>query len=184
LDDLSERDAWLKALDCMIFTPKGLMDRVEYNIKKDIISPVWCIDDATVHFSSYLYFINLYEASLLNATFDTIRTVVSTLLLTCPKRRRLLAGLRHYDDYNIVIYKDIGYQRKAVAIKWYSLPDGKQRFRKEFEDHFSCYIPNWIYKLYLDKRKKYLKEISDDLRKLKEKLEEKMKKRIAKEVVA
>jgi len=174
LEELSERDAWLKALDNIIFTPDQLMDRVEQNIADDIISPAWCIDDATVHFSSYLYFINLYHASLLNATFDTIRTVVNTLLINCPKKKRLLSGLRNYDDYEITIYKTMpgGYQRKAVCIKWYSLPSGKQNFRKEFEDYFSCYIPTWIYTLYSEKRKKYLKDISKELREMKEKLDQ------------
>lgn len=176
IDELSEKEAWLKALDNMIFTPDQLMDRVEQNIADDVISPTWCIDDATVHFSSYLYFINLYQASLLSATFDTIRTVVNVLLINCPKKNRLLSGLRNYDDYEITIYKrsfagSAGYQRKAVCIKWYSLPSGKQKFRKEFEDYFSCYIPTWIYNKYQVKRKKYLKDISNELKALKEKLD-------------
>ena len=168
-----EEDAWKKALNSIIFTPSEFMHRIDYNIENDNVSPVWCIDDATVHFSSYLYFINVYQTSLLNAAFDTIRTVVSGLLINCPDKSRLLPGLRHYDDYEITIYMDRGYERRAVGIKWYSLPDGKRRFRKMFEDNFSCYVPDKYYNEYMKMRKKYLKDINDNLRKLRDKLEEK-----------
>jgi len=169
----SIEESWDKALDSIIFTPSQFMNHIDYNIENDIISPIWCIDDATVHFSSYLYFINVYQTSLLNAAFDTIRTVVSGLLINCPDKSRLLPGLRHYDDFEVTIYMDRGYERKAVGIKWYSLPDGKRRFRKMFEDHFSCFVPDEYYNRYMDLRKKYLKDINDNLRELRDKLEKK-----------
>jgi len=176
----NETDAWNSALDAMIFTPTELSNMVDYNIRNDIVSPVWCIDDAAVHFSSYLHFINLYQAALLNATFDTIRTVTSALLINCPSKKRLLPSLRNYDDYEVTLYKDRGYQRKAVAIKWYSMPSGQKKFRKEWEDYFSCFVPNWIFEKYMLKRKKYLKEINSRLDELRIKLE---KKQSNKEVV-
>jgi len=172
---LSEEEAYKMALDNMIFTPKQFLNLIEHNIAKDYISPVICIDDATVHFSSYLYFINLYETSLLSASFDTIRTATRALLINCPDKKRLLPGLRHYDDYEVTIYMDRGYERRAVGIKWYSLPDGKRRFRKEFEDHFSCYVPDYIYDEYIVQRKNYLKEISTELKSLMTKLNKKKK---------
>lgn len=169
-----EEQAWKQALNSIIFTPDDLLTRIERNIEQEIVSPVWCIDDATVHFSSYLYFINLYQTSLLNACFDTMRTVANAVLLNCPDKSRLLSGLRHYDDFEITIYKTPGstYMRRAVGIKWYSLPDGHRKFRKEFEDHFSCYVYDHIYDKYMVMRKQYLKEVSSDLRKLQEKLSE------------
>jgi len=173
--ECTETQAWNQALDNLIFTPDQLMQRIDTNIEEDIISPVWCIDDATVHFSGKLFFINLYTTALLEAAFDTIRTVVSGLLINCPKKKRLLGALKTYDDYEVTIYKHPygGYQRKSVCIKYYSLPDGKQKFRKEFEDEFSCYIPNWVYRLYMEKRKMYLKEINMEMQRLRDKLQEK-----------
>lgn len=176
LEECSENYAWEKALENMLFTPDQFLNIIQQNIRKDIITPVICIDDAAVHFSSYLYFINLYETSLLNATFDTIRTAVNAVLINCPNKNRLLSGLRHYDDFEITIYKASGgnyYGRRAVGIKWYSLPDGHRRFRKTFEDHFSCYVPDWIYNKYMKRRKLYLKVVSDDLRALMDKLKKK-----------
>lgn len=176
----SENEAWDYALDSLIFTPKEFMNRIEQNLFNDVVSPVWCIDDAAVHFSSYLYFINLYQTSLLNAAFDTIRVAVSCLLINCPDKGRLLPGLRHYDDFEITIYMgdNGGYDRRSVCIKWYSLPDGKRRFRKEFEDHFSCFVPNWVYDKYMLQRKRYLKTISEELKELSDKLSKKKSKHL------
>lgn len=170
LMNCTENEAWQAALDGFIFTPDDLLNKVEYNIENDIIDLCWCIDDAAVHFSNMLFFMNLYKNALLNATFDTIRTVVRALLVNCPDKHRLMRALQHYDDYEITIYFAPSYQRKAVAIKWYSLPDGHRKYRKEFEDHFSCYVPNWVYEKYMEKRKKYLKDISEELKSLQRKL--------------
>ena len=171
-----EEAAWKEALDNVIFSPDDLLKKVDYNIKHDYISPVITIDDAGVHFSSHLFFINVYQSSLMNATFDTIRTITNALLINCPSKKRLMSGLRNYDDYDIIIYKELGYERKAVAIKWFSLPDGHRKYRKEFEDYFSCYLPDWVYEKYMIRRKMYLKEISDELRVLKDKLDSRREK--------
>jgi len=167
-DGMSEDDAWQKAIDDIIFRPDELTNRVRKNIKNDEISLCWCIDDAAVHFSSHLFFINIFQNALLNATFDTIRTVVTALLVNCPSKLRLMKALREYDDFEIALYRrpscpNDSYSRKAVCIQWYSLPDGKRKFRKSFEDYFSCYIPDWVYNKYMYKRKKYLETISDEL---------------------
>jgi len=173
VENITEKESWYRALEHMIFTPDQLLNIVENNLKNEVITPCICIDDAAVHFSSYLFFVNLYEASLLNATFDIIRTVTNSLLLNCPSKRRLLSGLRHYDDYEITIYKDRDFQRKAVAIKWYSLPDGHRKYRKEFEDRFSCWVPDEYYDAYMIRRKECFTDVSNDLKILREKLRDK-----------
>jgi len=174
----NETDAWNNAMDGFIFTPDDLLAKVEQNIADDKVSLCWCIDDAAVHFSNMLFFMNLYKNALLNATFDTIRTVVNALMVNCPDKHRLMKSLQHYDDYEVTLYYAPGYERKSVAIKWYSLPDGHRRYRKEFEDHFSCYVPNWIYDKYMAKRKSYLAEVSGELKELQEKLAKRKEKKL------
>ena len=171
-EDGDEKRAWGQALDSFIFTPTQLMDIIDTSIAEDRIHPVICIDDAAVHFSGYLFFVNVYLAALMNAAFDTIRTATSAVLINCPQKSRLLKALRNYDDHEITLYAagKNPYEKKAVAIKWYSLPDGTKRFRKEWEDHFSVYVPNWVYHEYLVMRKRYLAEINEELKKLKDKL--------------
>lgn len=165
LFELSERDSWLKALDNIIFSPFDYMKRINYNYEHDKIDPVWCLDDAGVHFTGMMFFRSPHLYALINGSFDTIRTVTNSVLINCPYKNKLMTGLQQYDDREITLYINSGgseYNRKAVCIKWYRLPSGKREWFKEFEDKFNCYVPNWIYRLYLEKRKKYNKEISDE----------------------
>ena len=174
IEQLPDEECWKKALECFIFGPDNLTNKVFYNIQHDVISPVWCLDDASVHFNPMLFFINPYQVSLLNGIFDTIGTVVNALILTCPKKKRLMSGLKNYDDNTIHILKarEGGYERIARGVLWYTMPDERQRFRKLFEDHYSCYAPDFIYQPYLEMRKKYLKEVNDLFMALKKKLDE------------
>jgi len=95
---ISDTEAYKRALDSFIYTPDDFMDRIEYNIEHGIISPVWCLDDASVHFHSHLHLMNVYEYILLAGHFDTIRVVCTSLLITCPNKKRLFKPLREYDQ--------------------------------------------------------------------------------------
>jgi len=165
LKGLSEKEAWLKALDSIIFSPYEYMKRITYNYDNDIVDPVWCLDDAGVHFTGMMFFRNMHLYALVNGSFDTIRTVTNSLLINCPYKKKLMSGLQQYDDREVTLYIDSGgseYNRKAVCIKWYRLPSGRREWYKDFEDVFSCYVPKWIYEKYLVKRKKFNKLISDE----------------------
>lgn len=164
LFELSEKDAWLRALDHVIFSPFEYMKRIDYNYRNDVIDPVWCLDDAGVNFTGMLYRLNPDLYGLVNGSFDTLRTVTNSLLITVPYKEKLMKGLQQYDDREITLYIDSGggeYNRKAVCVKWYRLPSGRREWYKEFEDLFSCYVPKWIYNKYLVKRKEYNKKITD-----------------------
>jgi len=172
LYNYSEKEAWEKALDYIIFDPYEYMRRIEHNYDNDIIDPVWCLDDAGVYFTGMLFFRNPHLYDLISGSFDTIRTVTNAVLITCPFKDKLMNGLKQYDDREVTIYIDTSkenghgvYGRKAVCIKWYRLPSGRKEWYKDFEDRFSCYIPTWIYNRYLEKRRYYNKEISKRWRK-------------------
>jgi len=160
-----EEEAWLKALDCFVFTPEQLRDRIKEARQRDEIIPFVVIDDAAVHFSNKQWFINMYSSMLIDALFDTIREAVRILLINCPSKKRLQGSLQGYDDYEITIYKAEGggYQRRSVCIKWYSLPDGHRKYRKIFDDSFSCYVPDWVYAKYRPIRRKYIDYITEKL---------------------
>jgi hypothetical protein len=167
LMDISENEAWTMALDHMIFGPTEYMKRIEHNFDNDIISPVWCLDDAGVHFTGMMFFLNPHLYALVQGSFDTLRTVTNSLLINCPYKDKLMSGLKQYDDREITLYIDTGgnYDRKGVCIKWYRLPSGKREWYKEFEDIFSCYVPKWIYDKYVEKRRHYNKQISSEWKK-------------------
>lgn len=164
--EVTEEEAWTMALDNMLFSMEDVIKFISGNIENEIVTPVWCLDDATVHFCSYKFFTNLYEVILVHGMFDTIRTVCSSLLLTCPKRDLLLSSLRNYDDFKIEIVMDRGWERIARGYKIKTSPLGQKRIYKNYEDRYSCYIPDWIYQKYMVKRNFYLKKVNQDLQEI------------------
>jgi len=173
----SETDSWNKALESFIFTPDQLLKRVRHAMANDYVIEFLCIDDAAVHFNNKLWFINLYTSTLIEATFDTIREAVRCLLINSPTTKRLMGALQGYDDYEVSLYHagHNRYDRKAVCIKWFSLPSGTRKYNKQFEDVFSCYVPNWVYELYRPMRREYLENITSKLDELMMKHDKKKK---------
>jgi len=176
LFDKNETDAWNYALDCLVFRPSQLLQRVEYNEENNIVSPVWCFDDAAVHFSNKLWWSDWSEAMLMDGIFDLIRPVLSCMLVNCPDKGRLLGSLQNYLGFEETIYvsRKGGYERDITGIHWYRQPSGRKKWRKEWEDSFSCYIPNWVYEKYKVIRKEYIKIIRTKLKEKHEKREGKI----------
>ncbi|RLF56052.1 MAG: hypothetical protein DRN27_09945 [Thermoplasmata archaeon] len=174
--NLDEYEAYDMALKYMIFSPNDLINLIEYNIKHDVITPVICLDDATVHFNSYKFFVDLYEVVLLKGLFDTIRTAITSVLITCPNRKQLLSFLRAYDDYKIEIKSAPGgdnYDRYARCYQFNWYPDErKYKVIVPFQDKYSCYVPGSKndltspYGAYMAKRKKYLSLINEKMKKI------------------
>jgi len=179
LEGLDEKEAYRRSLDCMIFKPGDLISLIKRNIDEDRITPVICLDDATVHFNSYKFFTDLYEVILLKGMFDTIRTVISSLLITCPNRKHLLSFMRNYNDYKVDIKMAPGgenYDRYARCYQFNWYPD-ERKFKVvvPFQDKYSCYVPNWAFDPYMEKRKRYLKDINDNITLLMQKKQKKQK---------
>lgn len=184
LNNLDEYDSYAMALNHMIFSPEDLINMVKHNLKNNYITPVICLDDATVHFNSYKFFVDLHEVILLKGMFDTIRTVLTGLLLTCPTRRNLLKFLKDYDDYKIDIKYAPGNPMdrlgRCYQFNWY--PDEKKyRVIIPYQDYYSVYVPgaeddpSSPYGAYMVKRKYYLQSINDKMEEM-IKIKEKIKK--------
>ena len=174
----NEDDAYKAALEHMIFSPDQLIRLIKYNIANDYITPVICLDDATVHFNSYKFFVDLDEVILLKGMFDTIRTALTGLLMTCPKRRNLLSFLRDYDDLKIEIKMAPGmnHDRLARCYQFNYYPDDrKYKVIIPFQDKYSCYIPDKHFKPYMEKRKEYLELINDKIERIMEEKEKRKK---------
>jgi len=169
----TEEDAYKGSLEHMIFSPAELISIFKYNNANDYVTPVLCLDDATVHFNNYKFFVDLFEVILLKGLFDTIRTVATGLLMTCPKRRGLLSFLRDYDDLKIDIKKGTGgesYNRiaRAYQFNWYP-DDRKYRVIIPFQDKYSCFVPgdkndvSTPYGMYYKKRKMYNETVTEKM---------------------
>jgi len=172
LNGLDEYEAYAMSLNHMIFSPSELISMVKNNLKNNYVTPVLCLDDATVHFNAYKFFVDLHEVILLKGMFDTIRTVLTGLLMTCPTRRSLLKFLKDYDDYKIDIKHAPGNAMDRFArcyqFNWY--PDErKYRVIVPYQDRYSVYVPgseedvSSPYGAYMVKRKRYLQSINEKL---------------------
>jgi len=179
LHNLNEEESYAMALNHMIFNPTDLIRLIKHNVKNDEVTPIICLDDATVHFNSYKFFVDLHEVILLKGMFDTIRTALTGLLLTCPSRRLLLSFLRDYDDYKINILQAPGNIHDKYArcyqFNWYP-DDKKYKVIVPFQDRYSNFVPNPYYEPYIAKRKKYLEMINSKLEEIMEKKKKRKKK--------
>jgi hypothetical protein len=104
----------------------------------------------------------------LKSILDTIRTGVCSLLVTVPNESSLTKILRDYDDYLVQIkyHSDGGRYRLAKGYLKRTLPDGKLRIYPKFSNKFYVMLPDWVFKLYMEKREAVLVEQLEAAKKL------------------
>ena len=160
LFDLDEAESYKMALDHMMFSMPELGRLIAKNVRTRYSTPVICLDDASVHYFSQLYFTKQEQVTAIHGVFDTIRVACSGMLLNCPNEEALLSFIRNYNHYKIMIHKSDGHWgRYARAYKFNRLPDGKKKnITIPFQDNFSCHVPDEYFQWYMDKRYKILEE--------------------------
>lgn len=112
-------------------------------------------DDIGVHAGSGRWFTNMKQVVRLKGIMDMIRECTCGLLMTTPTQSGILGFLRSYDDLLVQISYDMrgGYYRNAKIYRKYALPSGKRLVFHQGTDHYSAYLPNWVFKKYSKKRK-------------------------------
>lgn len=183
--ECSESEAYDTALKYTLYDIEDIIFTLEDAIDKKEPLPVVTWDDAGVHGSSLQWFFKMDEVNQLKAITDTIRSAVTGFLINCPDRNNLLNFLRNYDDYLVTIVKAPGggnkyvdeagithmyknYERVARGYNIFKLPSGKRLVFKNFEDEYSCFVPNAFYERYEERRKKYLSRALKELKELRE----------------
>lgn len=165
-----EVDAYKEALKYMIYEPHDFQKLTIYNKIHYIITPMACLDDASMHFGNMLHMINPKLYSALLAETATIRSAITGFLITAPKRVHVAKFLRDYDDFKGEAFIDEGpesdsrenWNRKIRFYKWTWYPDEvKYCIHIPFQDKYSCFIPDEHYYPYI-KRKRYF-EIKHDI---------------------
>jgi len=163
--DCNDDKAYEYALKYIVFKLDDLIGLVRQARVKQQMIPVLTWDDAGVHGSNLQWFINMHGVQHLRAVTDTIRTGVTGFVLNCPDKTGLLKNLRNYDDLTVQIIKSRGttgkynsYSRIARGYNQFKLPSGTVRIYKNFEDDYSCHLPNHIYEQYNTTRQSYLDE--------------------------
>jgi len=172
-----EIDAYKEALKYMIYEPRDFQRLTSYNKIKHIVTPIICLDDASMHFGNMLHQTDNKLYSALMGQTATVRTAVTGLLITAPKRAHVAKFLRDYDDYKGEAFIADGgetntptqhrefmenWNRKIRFYRWKWYPDEKKyNIKIPFQDKYSCYIPDIHYKPY-EVRKNFF-EIKYDL---------------------
>ena len=153
----NDKEAYRYALKHTMFDIDQIIPLLQDARKNDEMIPVLTWDDAGVHGSSMHWFFEMSKVSVLKGLLDTVRSATTGLLLNCPDRGGLLKMLRNYDDYIVTInVRDGHYLRAARGYNIYKLPSGMRRVYKNFEDRYSCYLPMWVYREYMQTRHEYL----------------------------
>lgn len=174
LNNCNDDTAYKMALDHMVFSMDDVIRILKESRKNNKMIPALCWDDTGVHGSNLQWFINMKGVQELKSIMDTVRTAVTGMLLNCPDREGLAKVLRGYDDYLVSISKlDGHYLRSARGYNVYKLPSGMKRVYRNFDDRFSCYLPNRVYQEYMEGRMRYLDEALDAVEHMKEKLKHK-----------
>ena len=160
---------WDKVLSNIFFTLEDLIsaikERVLTNFSASKQLKVICWDDAGVHGSKYLFFRSRQLAEYLQNLFDVIGLAVKAILITTPNPENLLKAVRGYEFLRVKIRKMDDGNRVAYGYKSILLPSGKMIVRKIFKDFYNIYIPNDVYKQYLEMREQYLEEAVENLEK-------------------
>lgn len=165
-----EYEAYAEALKYMIYEPLDFQKLTVYNKIHYIITPIICLDDASMHFGNMLHITNPKLYSALLAETATIRSAVTGFLITAPQRCHVAKFLRDYDDFKGQAFIDMGgesieqqnWNRKIRFYLWTWYPDEKHyRIHVPFQDKYSCFIPDEHYKPYIDKKRYF--EIKHDI---------------------
>lgn len=160
LYDCDDKTAYRYALQHLMFSMDDIILYLAKAKEKDEMIPCLTWDDAGVHGSNIKWFKDKNDVDLIKALLETIRTRCSGLLINCTGREGLLTVIRNQRGYIVEISKarEGRYNRIAKGYNMFRLPSGMKRAYKNFEDHYSCYLPNWVYKEYMVIRRRYSDE--------------------------
>jgi len=170
---VDECECYEYALSCLVFTIPQFKQIIKTNRLNGTKVPFILLDDAGSHFDSGLYHRSKIKWQMLNICLDTLKDVTNCLIVTCPFKKTLTSRLQEYDGYDIQLYLDRGYERYGTCINYWRLPTQDKRWAKNFEDNFSCWIPNEIHERYIEMRNKFTLSVIDELDRLEKKQKEK-----------
>lgn len=162
----SDAEAWEICLQSIKFKLIDVVHFLEAAALKDSREVCLIWDDCRISGSGSVYFTNPRLVQRLIAVLDTVRTSLSSLLLTAPSSDGLLGALRSYDDYILkVSYGSGGWYRVGKGYIMRSLPSGKKMIYRSFVDEYSCRLPNAIFVRYDQMRKDALRDALKNLKK-------------------
>lgn len=155
------------ALDNIIYRPHELFQRVREQIAKDEQELVWCLDDASIHMGRQLFDQDREMYRQLQGTVPTLREHISGLLITTINTGLIAKPLREFIRRKVTILpiaENDSYRRVAKHYeKWYFPDDIRFRIAINFQDKFSCLVPEPFFAWYHEKKMRALKDYNDTI---------------------
>jgi len=168
--------AWERALHSICFTIQEVIDFLKYAQETDIKEFLLIWDDVRVFASGKQYFLNMNLVDQLSGALDTVKILLNNMVLTSPSMKGTLGIFNTFDSYQIEIHQSpkSGNYRMAKGYKWSTSPAGQRRVHKKFRDNYNCRLPNWVYALYMKRRKQITFDAIYNLDKIVKKRDEKL----------
>lgn len=151
----TKNESWERALHSICFTIQEVIDFLTYAANENEKEFLLIWDDVRVFASGKQYFMNMKLVDKLSGVLDTVKTVLNNMVLTSPSMKGTLGILETFDSYHIIIRQSPsgGNYRMAKGYKWSTSPSGQRRIYSKFRDNYICRLPDWVYDLYLKRRK-------------------------------
>lgn len=155
------------ALDNIIYRPYELFNRVRQQLEKDEQALVWCLDDCSIHMGRQLFDQDREMYRQLQGTVPTLRENISGLLITTINVSLIAKPLREFIRRKVHIMPIAeldSYRRIAKHYeKWYFPDDVRFRIAINFQDKFSCLVPQPFFDWYHQKKMEALKEYNNSI---------------------
>jgi hypothetical protein len=162
-----EEESYKYALDNMIYRPGELFNKVCKQLDLDEQALVWCADDASIHMGRQLFDQDREMYRRLQGTVPTLRENVSGWLITTINVTLLAKPLREFTRRKVHVLPLAeldSYRRIAKHYeKWYFPDDVRFRIAINFQDKFSCLVPEPFFTWYHEKKIKALKEYNNSI---------------------
>lgn len=121
----------------------------------------------------WLYYLDFHDPIVksISKMMQLIRTRVASVIFTTPSPTLILGKLRNFPQTTTIKIKKSWEQprtlkdlRTATAYRSFMLPDlQKLRVKKMYEDEFGLYLPNDLYKWYVNEREDYVVQIEEEI---------------------
>ncbi len=156
---LNRRLTWKHLIDrYVLFSLDDMIDRL---LESEARIPVLVWDDAGVHGSSYLYFIDKRKVMLMSALFQTARVKLNTLLMNTPNPSFILRHFRSVDSLLVLVTKKDKEWSVARGYRLLVMPSGDTMIKRVFIDEFKRSLDAYPY--YYEKRKTYTDYVLQNL---------------------
>jgi hypothetical protein len=162
-----EENAYKFALENIIYRPYELFNMVQQQLDHDEQALIWCLDDASVHMGRQLFDQDREMYRKLQGTVPTLREDVAGLLITTINTGLIAKPLREFIRRKVHIMplaETDSYRRVAKHYeKWYFPDDVRFRIAINFQDKFSCLVPEPFFSWYHKKKMKALKDYNESI---------------------